>query len=89
MMLDREEAPTKLEAFEKREYDATLGHLRHDRNGDRMNEQCIRVEIDNRSESGSITDSCTPKSLLCYSYYISLLMNLVITNIVHSYKDEM
>lgn len=55
----KDEAPTKLDAFEKLEYDATLGHLRQDRIGSNINPY-IRVEINNRSENSSLSDPHIP-----------------------------
>ena len=62
---DTDEAPTKLDAFERREYDATSRHLRHRHNG--VGEQHIQVEIDNRSESSFSTDPSITKGFFIFS----------------------
>ena len=75
MEKDTEEAPTKLDAFERREYDATSRHLRHRHHG--VGEQHIQVEIDNRSESSFSTVPSVTEGLFIFNLVNKIIFLMI------------
>lgn len=74
-----DEAPTKLDVFERLEYDATSRQLRHDHNGSRkLDKQLIQVEIDNQSDSSFLTDPTVSNGLLLQTYLIIKIFWMII-----------